>query len=91
MAVAVVVVAVDAVDVVVAAVDADAELVGSADAADALVLGAYPGADAGLGAKQDQSSRLIRTNYHGRVRHRRPGLALCPHEIDSALQRRACA
>lgn len=71
-AVAVAVAAADAAD----AVDAVAVVVADAVVALAGAPAALPGAHA-AGAKRDHLSRVINTDNHGRVRHRRPGLCMC--------------
>jgi hypothetical protein len=65
--------AVDAADVAADVAAADAALDGGADAA-------CPGALAGS-AKRDRLAGLIEASCYGRVRHCRPGHALCPEVI----------
>ena len=76
---AVVDVVVVAVAVVVAAV-VDAVAAAAAVAASALAAAVLPGALA-AGAKRSIPLSLINDYCHGRVRHRRPGLCMCPCSV----------
>ena len=68
-------------DVAVVAADAVVAVAVVAAVADAALAGAAaasPGVHAGF-ARRDHLSSLINANNHGRVRHRRPGLFMCPY------------